>query len=159
MFFQKQSNKKKVKVEIKTEIKPPKKEKIKAPKRKRKNEINIDEISQKPKKTKKTIKKTFRRSNSWKRKKKKRKKIDKTRKKAIKGLVDFNNFIRDEIVEPGQKRSFNLAARNVKQETSTAIDDDKEKGINLYNALVNDSKSIFYATDKMKKTLIKKAII
>ena len=47
----------------------------------------------------------------------------------------------------------------MKQETSTAIDDDKEKGIDLYNALVNDSKSIFYATDKMKKTLIKKAII
>ena len=47
---------------------------------------------------------------------KKEKKIDKTRKKAIKGLVDFNNFIRDEVVQPGQKRSFNLAACNVKQE-------------------------------------------
>ena len=47
---------------------------------------------------------------------KKKKKLKKTRKKAIKGLVDFNNFIRDEVVEPGQKRSFSLAARNVKQE-------------------------------------------
>ena len=47
---------------------------------------------------------------------KKKKKIKKTRKKTIKGLVDFNNFIRDEVVEPGQKRSFNLAARNLKQE-------------------------------------------
>ena len=49
-------------------------------------------------------------------KKEKKKNIEKTRKKAIKGLVDFNNFIRDEVVEPGQKRSFNLAARNLKQE-------------------------------------------
>ena len=47
---------------------------------------------------------------------KKGKKIDKTRKKAIKCLVDFNNFIRDEVVEPRQKRSFNLATCNVKQE-------------------------------------------
>ena len=32
------------------------------------------------------------------------------------GLVDFNNFISDEVVEPGQKKSFSLAARNVKHE-------------------------------------------
>ena len=51
---------------------------------------------------KKTIKNVFRRSNTWKRKKKKRKKKnDKIRKKTTKGLVDFNNFIRDEVVEPG----------------------------------------------------------
>ena len=35
-------------------------------------------------------------------------------KKGIKGLVDFNIFIRDKNFEPGQKRSFSLAARNVK---------------------------------------------
>ena len=43
----------KVKVETKTKIKPPKPpkiEKIKAPKQKRKNEVNIDERSKKPKK-------------------------------------------------------------------------------------------------------------
>ena len=43
----------KVKVENKTEVKPPKppnKETIKAPKGKRENEINIDEISKKAKK-------------------------------------------------------------------------------------------------------------
>ena len=34
----------------------------------------------------------------------------------MKGLVDFNNFIRDEVVEPGQKRLFSLAACNVKRE-------------------------------------------
>ena len=52
--------KRKKKVEIKTEIKPPKplpppviKEKVKAAKRKRKNKINIDEIHKKPKKRRK----------------------------------------------------------------------------------------------------------
>ena len=34
----------------------------------------------------------------------------------MKGLVDFNNFIRDEVVKPRQKRSFNLVAHNFKQE-------------------------------------------
>ena len=51
--------------------------------------------------------------------KKKNKKLERERrktKKAIKVLVDFNNFIRDAVVEPGQKRSFDLAARNVKRE-------------------------------------------
>ena len=47
---------------------------------------------------------------------KKGKKIVKTRKKAIKGLVDFNNFIRNEVVESGQEKSFSLAACNVKRE-------------------------------------------
>ena len=62
---------------------------------------------------KKRIKKTFNRSNSSKRKKKKRRK---KLKKAIKSLVDFNNFIRDEVVKPRQKRSFNLVSHYVKQE-------------------------------------------
>ena len=43
------------------------------------------------------------------------------------------------------------------KKSSTAIDDEKKKAINLYNALVNDSKSVFYAADKIAKTLIKKA--
>ena len=41
--------------------------------------------------------------------------------------------------------------------SSTVIDDVQKKAVNLYNALVNDSKSVFYATDKVTKTLIKKA--
>ena len=69
----------------------------------------------------------------------KKKKNQKTRKKSLKILVDFNNFIRDEVVEPGQKKSFNLKARDVK----LAIDDEKKKPINLNNALVNNSKGIF----------------
>ena len=44
-----------------------------------------------------------------------------------------------------------------KKKSSTAINDEKKKAINLYNALVNDSESFFYATDKITKTLIKKA--
>ena len=43
------------------------------------------------------------------------------------------------------------------EESSTAIDNEKEKATNLYNALVNVSKSVFYATDKMTKTLVRKA--
>ena len=43
------------------------------------------------------------------------------------------------------------------KKSSTATDDEKKKATNLYNALVNDSKSIFYATDKMTKTLVRKA--
>ena len=107
----KKKRKTKVKVEIKTEIKPPKppkKEKIKAPKQKRKNEINIDEIRKEPKKRKRS--KKFSMDQIVERK------IVKTRKKAIKGLVDFNNFIRNEVVESGQEKSFSLAACNVKRE-------------------------------------------
>ena len=93
--------------------------------------------------------------------KRERRKKEKTlknqeKKKAIKGLVDFNRFLRDEVVEPGQKRLFNLAAHNVKQEIINSYRCEKRKAINLYNALVNDSKSIFYATDKITKTLIEK---
>ena len=49
-------------------------------------------------------------------KKKKKKTVDKAREKAIKGLLDFNEFIRDKVVETGQQRSFILKARDVKQE-------------------------------------------
>ena len=48
--------------------------------------------------------------------KERKNKIEKTREKAIKGLIDFNKFIRDDIIEPGQRRSFDLKARNDKQE-------------------------------------------
>ena len=36
--------------------------------------------------------------------------------KAIKGLIAFNKFIRDNVIEPGQRRSFDFKAHNVKQE-------------------------------------------
>ena len=49
-------------------------------------------------------------------KKKKKKTVDKAREKAIKGLLDFNEFIRDKVVEIGQQRLFILKARDVKQE-------------------------------------------
>ena len=72
--------------------------------------------SEKVKKRKKRSKKLYVDQLVERERRKKFKKIDKTRKKAIKCLVNFNNFIRDEVVEPGQKRSFNLATCNVKQE-------------------------------------------
>ena len=43
------------------------------------------------------------------------------------------------------------------KKSSTATDDEKKKAMNLFNAFATDSKSIFYATDKITKTLIKKA--
>ena len=45
-----------------------------------------------------------------------KKKIEKTREKATKGLINFNKFIKDDVVEPGQRRSFDLRVSNVKQE-------------------------------------------
>ena len=43
------------------------------------------------------------------------------------------------------------------EKSSTAIGDEMKKATNLQNALVNDSKSAFYATDKRTKTLLRKA--
>ena len=43
------------------------------------------------------------------------------------------------------------------EKPSAAIDDEKQKAANLSNALVNDSKSVFYATNKITKTLVRKA--
>ena len=43
------------------------------------------------------------------------------------------------------------------EKSSTVIDAEKKKATKLYNALVNDSKQVFYATDKITKTLTKKA--
>ena len=42
------------------------------------------------------------------------------------------------------------------EKSSTAIGDEKKKATNLYNTLVNDSKSVFHATDKITKTLVRK---
>ena len=76
-------------------------------------------------------------------KEKEEKKIWENKKKALKGLGNFNNFISDEVVEPRQKRLFCLAASNVKQEIINSYRCEKKKAINLYNALVNDSKAFF----------------
>ena len=82
------------------------------------------------------------------------KKIDKTI-KAIKGLVDFNNFIRDEVVEPEQKSCLVQQLVMSNEKSLTPTDNEKMKATNLYNAL--DSKSVFYATDKITKTIVRKA--
>ena len=43
------------------------------------------------------------------------------------------------------------------EKSSTAIDDEKKKATNLYNALVNESKNVFYGIDEITKTLVRKA--
>ena len=42
------------------------------------------------------------------------------------------------------------------EKSSTVFDDEQKKAVNLYNALVNDSKKFFQATDKITKTHAKK---
>ena len=89
-------------------------------KRKRKKKINDNEIIfVKPtKKRKKKSSLTAEQKLKKERKKEekgRKKNIEKTREKAI-SLTDFNKFIRDNVVEPGQRRSFDFKARNVKQE-------------------------------------------
>ena len=41
--------------------------------------------------------------------------------------------------------------------TVTKDEEQKKKARNLYKALTNDSKSVFYATNKITETLVKKA--
>ena len=43
------------------------------------------------------------------------------------------------------------------EKSSTAVDDEKKEATNLYNALVNDWKSVFYAADKITKTFARKS--
>ena len=43
------------------------------------------------------------------------------------------------------------------KKSSTAIDDEKKKATNLYNALVNDLKSVFYAANEITNRLVRKA--
>ena len=89
-------------------------------KRKRKTKINDNEIifvkPAKKQKKKSSLRAEQKLQKTEKKKKKKEKKIEKTRKKAIKGLIDFNKFIRDGVIKPGQRRSFDFKACNVKQE-------------------------------------------
>ena len=41
--------------------------------------------------------------------------------------------------------------------TVTKDEEQKKKARNLYKALTNDSKSVFYATNKITETLVKKS--
>ena len=47
---------------------------------------------------------------------------------------------------------------NKKWSTVIKDEEEKEKARNLYKALTNESKSVFYATNKITKTLVKKRI-
>ena len=90
--------------------------------KKRKTKINDNEIifvkPAKKQKKKSSLRAEQKLQKTGKKKKKKENKIEKTRKNAIKGLIDFNKFIRDLdiYIKPGQRRSFDFKACNVKQE-------------------------------------------
>ena len=45
---------------------------------------------------------------------------------------------------------------NKKSLTVTVNEEEKKKARNLYKVLTNDSKSVFYATNKITKILVKK---
>ena len=44
---------------------------------------------------------------------------------------------------------------NKKSSTGTEAEEEKKKARNLHKALTNDSESVFYATSKITKTLVK----
>ena len=72
-------------------------------------------------------------------------------------MVDFNNFIRDDVVEPGQKdRLIQQRVMSNKNDQQLPMMKRKKQQTNLYNALVYDQHNI-YAIGRVTKTLIKKA--
>ena len=127
---------------------------MKAPKLKKK-EINMDEISKKPKKQRRESRKLSI-DQIVGREREKKKKIRKNNKKARKDLVDFNNFIWVRLLNPGKKDRLTQQLVMSNKKSSTAIDNEKKNVMNLFKALATDSKSIFYATHKITKTIIKK---
>ena len=78
-------------------------------KRKRKKKINDNKIifvkptKKRKKKSLLTVKQKLEKARK-KEEKERKQKIEKTREKAIKCLIDFNKFIRDDIIEPEQRR-------------------------------------------------------
>ena len=127
---------------------------MKAPKRKKK-EMNMDEISKKPKKQRRESRKLSI-DQIVGREREKNKKIRKNNKKARKDLVDFNNFIWVRLLNPGKKDRLTQQLVMSNKKSSTAIDNEKKNVMNLFKALATDSKSIFYTTHKITKTIIKK---
>ena len=90
-------------------------------KRKRNKKINGNKIIfLKPTKTRKkksslTMEQKLKKARK-KEEKERKNEIEKRREKAIKGLIDFHKFRRDSVIKPGQRRSFDFKAHNVKQE-------------------------------------------
>ena len=90
-------------------------------KKKKEKEINDNEIifvkpiKKRKKKSSLTAEQKLEKARK-KEEKERKKKIEKTKEKAIKGLIDFNKFIRDDIIEHGQRKSFDFKEHNVKQE-------------------------------------------
>ena len=69
----------------------------------------------------------------------------------MKDVDDFHNFIRNDVLSLEKKDHLIQQRVMSNKKSSTATDDEKEKATNLYNALVYDQKSIFYATDRVTK--------
>ena len=82
---------------------------------KKKSTTNIDDLSRTGKKRREPRCLTFEQLVERKRKRKEKQRL-KARQDAVEGLQDFNKFIRDQVTEEGQKRTYRRYAKNMKQE-------------------------------------------
>ena len=82
---------------------------------KRKSTTNIEDLSRTRKKRREPRCLTTEKLLEHKRKKKEKQRL-KARQDAAEGLQDFNKFIRDQVTEEGQKKTYRRYAKNIKQE-------------------------------------------
>ena len=82
---------------------------------KRKSTTNIQDLSRTRKKTREPRRLSTEQLVAGERKRKEKQRL-KARQDAVEGLQDFNKFIRDQVTEEGQKRTYRRYAKNMKQE-------------------------------------------
>ena len=82
---------------------------------KRKSTTNIQHLSRTRKKTREPRRLSTEQLVAGERKRKEKRGL-KARQDAVEGLQDFNKFIRDQVTEEGQKRTYRRYAKNMKQE-------------------------------------------
>ena len=83
-------------------------------KHKRKSTTNTENLSRTRKKRREPRHLTTEQLVESKRKRKEKQRL-KARQDAVEGLQDFNKFIRDQVTEEGQKRTYRCYAKNIKQ--------------------------------------------
>ena len=80
-----------------------------------KSTTNIEDLSRTRKKRRESRRLTTEQLVEHKRKKKEKQRL-KAKQDALEGLQDFNKFIRDQVAEEGQKRTYHHYVKNIKQE-------------------------------------------
>ena len=84
-------------------------------KSKRKSTTNIEDLSRTKKKRREPRCLTTEELVEHERKREKKQRL-KARQDAVEGLQDYNKFIRDQVIEEGQKRTYHQYTKNIKQE-------------------------------------------